>query len=121
LDRSGIAAAAFGRYNAALIDAGRAHFIQADLVKDDVRLEAGVGFAVNVNAFWTNQDRAFSSMRQLMTANARLLLVYEAPSAAKASSIGAILERYETTHFVKLSQILWLGDRTIALNYGTCG
>jgi cyclopropane fatty-acyl-phospholipid synthase-like methyltransferase len=92
IDRSATAIEAARKRNEAFAAAGRAIFHQAAV--EDFKGANGafdVVFAVNVNQFWLDAQRALDSVRLLLARDGRLHLFYEAPSPGQRMKIAAAL------------------------------
>lgn len=102
IDRSAKAIAAARQRNAAHAAAGKAVFVESSL--ETFQADAGAFdqvFAINVNVFWVDPDRALPAVARMLAPGARLFLFYEPPSAgqrAKAARLAAAgLERHDFT------------------------
>jgi cyclopropane fatty-acyl-phospholipid synthase-like methyltransferase len=89
VDRSATAIERIRRRNPEHVASGRLALETVDLADfDPGRARFGKAFAVNVNVFWTTAATGeLARIRQALDHDARLVLVYETPSAARARSV----------------------------------
>ena len=99
IDRSAKAIAAARQRNAGHAAAGRAVFVESSLET----FHAGVGafdkvFAINVNVFWVDPDRALTAVARMLAPDGRLFLFYEPPSVGQRTKAARLcangLERH---------------------------
>jgi cyclopropane fatty-acyl-phospholipid synthase-like methyltransferase len=89
VDRSATAIERIRRRNPEHVASGRLALETVDLADfDPGRARFGKAFAVNVNVFWTTAATGeLARIRHALDHDARLVLVYETPSAARARSV----------------------------------
>jgi cyclopropane fatty-acyl-phospholipid synthase-like methyltransferase len=88
IDRSKTAIDAAKKLNAEVIGRDVAEFVFAELADASFgRQRFDRILAINVNAFWTGGEKEIAAVQGILKAQGRMLLVYEAPSPARLSSI----------------------------------
>lgn len=116
IDRSAKAVARAVAVNVDQIAAGRARIIQATL--QDLP-SGGEGyakiFAVNVNAFWLHPEKELPAARRHLAPGGTLLLVLEAPSAARMQDFLATMPTHLEQHGFANISTLTRTDKTAAV------
>lgn len=106
VDRSATAIAAARSRNGDHLRSGRLrllHAALADLYLDE-RFDAV--FAVNVNVFWLEPDRALPAIRRVLAPGGRLFLFYEPPSPDRLARIEGSCTRSLREHGFPVAQVL---------------
>jgi predicted TPR repeat methyltransferase len=118
IDRSATAVARAHRRNSDAIEHGKSQLLHGDFLRDAPQSRYDQAFAVNVNVFWRDPEAAFAAASAWVKRKGSLLLVFEAPGAAKATAIADALQRADASPFA-LRRCRWHPDnkRLVAFRF----